>query len=187
MMIRSDRAVAEQHLKFAGFVIGNQLLQGMRSIAVIHELDADDFLILGTIAAANLQRALARRRPQAAGTGAAIAFANLVPISRNAVSRATTLPRETVRRKAIRLMERGWLCEVKGGLVALSNDQVETRNRLLLAEVLAQFSQAANLLLSIGALHIVPGTAGQIANNWDVTGDAEIAPSPRELRRASSP
>jgi hypothetical protein len=187
MMFRSDLAAAEQHQAFAGFVIGNQLLQGLRSIATIHGLDADDFLVLGTIAAANLQRAVTRRRPNGAVNVGPITFADLVPISRSAVSRATELPRETVRRKAIRLVERGWLCEVKGGLIAVPSAEAEARNHLLLAEVLAQFSLAANLLLSIGALRAVENFAGQTVTNWDPPGNMGFAQPVTESRLASPP
>ncbi len=74
------------------------------------------------------------------------------PISRMALARSTGLPRETVRRKVGKLIEKGWVIETKDGLRV----EYELSKRALYQEIVG--SMAPNLrrlfagLLAAGAL-----------------------------------
>jgi predicted transcriptional regulator len=74
------------------------------------------FLVITTQNTQNLMLNQLTRR-QYASFGALVPEHLLRPVSRMALARSTNLPRETVRRKVLKLMERGFVEETSKGLI----------------------------------------------------------------------
>ena len=130
----------------ASLVLIDGLLLSLRSVLSATDLDLDDFLIYGTILAANKQRG-------ARAQGGAVRADEcdlLVPISQAAVARATGLPRETVRRKIGGLLTRDLVMMTDGGCVATG--QSLAHDTALLLQMSAIFVRTGNSLLDLGVL-----------------------------------
>jgi hypothetical protein len=77
---------------------------------------------------------------------------HLLLINRMALARATGLPRETVRRKVARLIERGWVIELPGGLRARPDLNRDPGYISVLEPQAQNLRRLFTMLLATGAL-----------------------------------
>ena len=115
--MKVDHAVADGKLRLSGYLVVNQFLAAQDSLRRALALDPEDLLIVLTVALGSVQRML--RDPDPAGLAVSTALVEqerIVPVSRRAIARSLDLPRETVRRRTVALIERGLLLEWDRGL-----------------------------------------------------------------------
>ena len=141
----------------------------LKSVALLlarHEIRSlrrwfDDFdrdillpILLGEIALHNigaLQNGVARRAgtriakalPGNAEASAALS-SNLKPCNAYSIAAATGLPRETVRRKIVRLVELGWIHRLDNGHLFITDEALEQFGTMLSSRALAELLETAD-------------------------------------------
>lgn len=134
----------------------NLFLTMHRTLSAPMDLGPTELLVYVTIAIANVQRLMRERCIPPGYSGTEILPREwVVPISRNAISSATGLPRETVRRHVAKMIESGLLVEdARGGVTSavgmIQNNGLEP----LLASLLAEFTRTAESLLRSGVIEV---------------------------------
>jgi hypothetical protein len=141
----------------------------LKSVALLlarHEIRSlrrwfDDFdrdillpILLGEIALHNigaLQNGVARRsgtrisKPLAVNAEASAAMStNLKPCNAYSIAAATGLPRETVRRKIVRLIELGWIHRQDNGHLFITDVALEQFGTMLSSRALAELLETAD-------------------------------------------
>jgi len=101
------------------FFIAEFMLRSAASIAPAFENDYEAVIIFLGITTQNSQHLMLHRahRERFASFREPIPQELMRPVSRLSLARSTGLPRETVRRKVLRLIERGLVVEANGGLI----------------------------------------------------------------------
>ncbi|MEJ1967204.1 MAG: hypothetical protein WDN03_00995 [Rhizomicrobium sp.] len=96
------------------------ILRSAESVSGIFEHDYEAAILFMTISNRNSEKVMAdpRLREQYGSYSSTIPPEHALLISRMALARATGLPRETVRRKVQKLIDKGWVVELPGGLRA---------------------------------------------------------------------
>lgn len=96
------------------------ILRSAETIAVVFEHDYEAAILFMTISNRNSEKVMAdpKLREAYGSYATTIPLEHVLLISRMALARATGLPRETVRRKVAKLLEKGWVVELPGGLRA---------------------------------------------------------------------
>jgi hypothetical protein len=141
LVTQSDALIEQQ--SSVNFLLFDNLLLSLRLVLDETGLELTEFLIYGTVLAANRQRG-ARVGVSADGPE------YLIPISQSAISRATGLPRETVRRKIAALYLRGMLLVIDSGCIVTEKEGA-SRTSLLL-QLSAVFARTINSLVDLGAI-----------------------------------
>lgn len=127
------------------FLLGRHFLEEMHMLSGPMRLDPSMILIAETVAIGTMERSMPRNgkadglptRPR--------------PMSRRAIALATGLPRETVRRRLVRLVELGLLREEPGG-IACSDSFIRDGRAEMLADMLARHVALTNLLVAEGLI-----------------------------------
>jgi hypothetical protein len=141
-LVTQSDVLLEQHSS-VNFLLFDNLLLSLRLVLDETGLDLTEFLIYGTVLAANRQRG-------ARVGGAADGTEYLIPISQSAIARATGLPRETVRRKVGAMHLRGILLVIDSGCI-VTETAGASRTGLLL-QLSAVFARTINSLIDLGAI-----------------------------------
>ena len=136
-------AAMPDNIRLKGLIVCEALSRLCRLINDNFDCDLECFACYLAVISANLGRFA--RAPDALEGGPPPAEERL-PVSRRAIAASVGLPRETVRRKLIELVEKGHLQEVRGGLRAI-------------APVL---EHADNLTIVLGAIRTFERTAGEL-------------------------
>ena len=147
LVTQSDVLIEQQ--SSVNFLLFDNLLLSLRLALDETGLDLTEFLIYGTVMAANRQRG-------ARVGGSSEGPEYLIPISQSAIARATGLPRETVRRKIGALYLRGMLLVIDSGCIVTEKEGSSRTNLLL--QLSAVFARTINSLIDLGA--ILPEAAG---------------------------
>ncbi|MFZ4109285.1 MAG: hypothetical protein ACOYKQ_02305 [Polymorphobacter sp.] len=153
LVTQGDTLIEQQ--SSVNFLLFDNLLLSLRLVLDETGLDLTEFLIYGTVLAANRQRG-------ARVGGGADAPEYLIPISQSAISRATGLPRETVRRKVGALHLRGILLVIDSGCIV--TEAAGSRRSGLLLQLSAVFARTINSLIDLGAI-LPEAPAGIAASN----------------------
>ncbi len=144
-----DEEELNANLRLAGYVVVNQFLTGFRLMCQSTGLDPVSQLVLMTITAASIQRALRETGEGRVDTGKELlAEQHFRPISRRAVAEATGLSRETVRRKINTLIEKGLVSVDSDGGVKTMNVIANPDIARVLSQLVGGHTQATNVLLS---------------------------------------
>lgn len=142
---RISRAQYEAHRGGVQVSLGLFFIRYLRRLFVEFDGDMVAAIVLGEVAHHNIRVALQSQRAR----GEALALhphetlGELLPCNAYSVSQATGLPRETVRRKVVGLIRRGWL---------VRNDRGELEITAMPTEVFADFNfELANGVLELAA------------------------------------
>jgi hypothetical protein len=141
--------------RLAMYALGNQFLSHHRAMTDLSEMAPTTLLVYLTVSLANVQKAI--RQPGALDgyTGTKVLPRSMiVPISRSAVSAATGLPRETVRRQIAQLVQSGMLVEEQGGVSLPMGAIADQGMEPLLEPLLKDFARTAEQLLRMGVIEI---------------------------------
>lgn len=95
------------------------MLRAAASIAVAFEHDYESAILFLSITTQNTQNVMHKRdlRQRYASMSTPVDPDLMTPVSRSALARSTGLPRETVRRKVARMIERGLIVDTPKGLI----------------------------------------------------------------------
>jgi len=106
--------------RLIAYFIAEFLIRTALPVAHAFGDDYEEALIFLVITSQNIQNLMLNQgtRKQYASYNQDIPENLIRPVSRMALARSTGLPRETVRRKVIKLMERGYVIETPRGLIA---------------------------------------------------------------------
>lgn len=143
------------HSRAVAHFVAEFILRCAETVSAAYDHDYEAAILFMTISNRNSEKVMSdpALRQQYGSYTTTIPPEHVLLINRMALARATGLPRETVRRKVARLIEKGWVVELKGGLRAQPD-----LNRVP-AYIAALEPQAQNLrrlftmLLSTGALN----------------------------------
>lgn len=150
-----DHEVADSKLRLAGFAAINQYLIASNNLRRALDLDSEDLLIVLTVALGSVQRLLRQPDPEGLALSASVLEPEeVVPVSRRSVARATDLPRETVRRRAASLIERGVLAEWNGGLRSARRLVLEPAVQGTVHDLLVGIAGTSRLLIREGILKV---------------------------------
>lgn len=130
----------------ARFLLGRHFLEEIHMLSGPQRLDPAMILIAETVAIGTMERSMPRPGPN--GNGVA---ARPRPMSRRAIALATGLPRETVRRRLVRLVDLGLLKEEAGG-IACSDDFIRNGREQMLSDMLARHVALTNQLIAEGLI-----------------------------------
>ncbi len=134
-----DAAVLPDNLRYKGLIVCEALSRLCRLITDNFDCDLECFACYLAVISANLGRYA--RAPEALD-GPPPAEQRL-PVSRRAIAASVGLPRETVRRKLIELVEKGHLQEVRGGLRAVAPVLEHADNLRIVLGAIRTFERAA--------------------------------------------
>jgi hypothetical protein len=95
------------------------MLRAAASIAVAFDNDFESAILFLSVTTQNSQNVMLKRdtRQRYASLATPIDPDLMTPVSRSALSRSTGLPRETVRRKVAKMIERGLMVDTPRGLI----------------------------------------------------------------------
>jgi hypothetical protein len=130
----------------ARFLLGRHFLEEMHMLSGPLRLDPSMILIAETVAIGTMERSMPRNGQRMDGIAT-----RPRPMSRRAIALATGLPRETVRRRLVRLVELGLLREEPGG-IACSDSFIRGGRAEMLADMLARHVALTNLLVAEGLI-----------------------------------
>lgn len=157
----SDRVVTNpvkmtENWRVAMFTLSNLFLTTHRAYSVTGSIGPTELLIYVTVSVANVQKLMRERCiPGAFAATAVLPREWVVPMSRNAIATASGLPRETVRRHVIKMIEAGLLIEDQRGGVTPPPGMIKDRGlEPLLESVLTEFVRTAQMLLRAGVIEI---------------------------------
>ena len=137
-----DAAVLPDNLRYKGLIVCEALSRLCRLITDNFDCDLECFACYLAVISANLGR---YARAPGALDGPPPAEQRL-PVSRRAIAASVGLPRETVRRKLIELVEKGHLQEVRGGLRAVAPVLEHADNLRIVLGAIRTFERAAGEL-----------------------------------------
>ncbi|HXC56794.1 MAG TPA: hypothetical protein VNU97_15960 [Rhizomicrobium sp.] len=102
------------------YYVAEFILRSAEGISEVFEHDYEAAILFMTISNRNVEKVMndPKLRAEYGGYLSTIPQELILLISRMALARTTGLPRETVRRKVAKLLERGWVLEFPGGLRA---------------------------------------------------------------------
>ncbi|HEY0107351.1 MAG TPA: hypothetical protein VGB91_14820 [Rhizomicrobium sp.] len=108
------------HSRLIAHFVAEFILRSAESVSEAYDHDYEAAILFMTISNRNSQKAMndPRLRELYGSYKTTIPPEHTLLISRMALARATGLPRETVRRKVAKLIEKGWVIEMPGGLRA---------------------------------------------------------------------
>jgi hypothetical protein len=131
------------------------ILRSAESVAASFDYDYEEALIFLTISNRNSEKVMndARLRERYGSYTSTIPEEHALLISRLALARATGLPRETVRRKVSKLIARGLVIELPGGLRARPDLNRDPRYIAGLAPQAQNLRRLFTMLASTGALN----------------------------------
>ncbi len=133
-----------KHLRIKGLIVCEAMLRLCRLMTDHFDCDLESFVCYMAVVSANLGRL--RRDRGGFGHNEPPPDEDRLPVSRRAVAASVGLPRETVRRKVIELVEKGHLVEVRGGLKAVA----------------PALEHADNLQIVLGAIRTFQRTAAEL-------------------------
>ncbi|HUO90274.1 MAG TPA: hypothetical protein VMU08_13960 [Rhizomicrobium sp.] len=143
------------HSRLIAHYVAEFILRSAESIAASFDHDYEEALIFLTISNRNSEKAMndAKLRELYGSYTATIPPEHALLISRLAISRATGLPRETVRRKVANLIGRGLVIELPGGLRARPDLNRDPRYIAALEPQAQNLRRLFAMLLGSGALN----------------------------------
>jgi hypothetical protein len=144
------------HWRTAMFALTNLFLALHRTLAGHENLSPAVILIYCTVSVGNIQKLMRERVVPGEFTATAVLPREwVVPMSRSAISAATGLPRETVRRHVAQMVANGMLVEDPRGGVTMTPGAIQTRGlEPLLETMLAEFTRTAEALLRAGVIEV---------------------------------
>lgn len=149
-----DHTIADAKLRLSGYLVVNQFLAAQHSLRRAFNLDPEDLLIVLTVALGSVQRMLRDPDPEGLVISASLVEQDrIVPVSRRAIARSLDLPRETVRRRTMALVERGLLLEWDRGLRTARRLVIMPAIREAIHELLESAAGTSRVLLREGVLH----------------------------------
>jgi hypothetical protein len=130
-----DTAFNGPYSRVLSYFVAEFILRTALPVAAAFDNDYEAALIFLTITTQNTQNLMLNQatRKRYASMSDVVPEPLIRPISRMALARSTNLPRETVRRKVLKLMERGYVEETSKGLIVPPS----VRNIPLYAETVA--------------------------------------------------
>ena len=142
-----DAAATPKHIRLKGLIVCEALSRLCRIATDHFDCDLECFACYLAVISANVGRMLRDRdtllddQPPPPE--------DRWPVSRRAVAASVGLPRETVRRKVMELIEKGHLEEVRGGLRAVAPVLEHGENLQIVLAAIRTFERAAAELKSI--------------------------------------
>lgn len=130
----------------ARFLLSRHFLDEIHTLAGPQRLDPAMILIAQTVAIGMMERGMPRPGQRRDGVPP-----RARPMSRRAIALATGLPRETVRRRLVRLVEMGLLKEEAGG-IACSDSFLHEGGAQRLSDMLARHVALTNQLIAEGLI-----------------------------------
>ena len=105
--------------RVVGYFIAEFMIRTALPVVAAFDNDYEAALIFLVITTHNTQNLMLNQNTRRSYASLAddVPLELMDPISRQAIARSTNLPRETVRRKVARLIERGFVAEVAKGLI----------------------------------------------------------------------
>jgi hypothetical protein len=142
-----SRAVAHFVVEF--------ILRSAETIAGIYDHDYETAILFMTISNRNSEKVMAdpKLRERYGSYASTIPPEHALLISRMALARATGLPRETVRRKVAKLIEKGWVVELPGGLRARPDLNRSDQYMVAIEPLSQNLRRLFTQLLSTGVLN----------------------------------
>lgn len=113
-----NAAAMPKNLRLKGLIVCEAMLRLCRLMIDHFDCDLECFLCYMAVVSANLGRLM--RDPSSFSDDEPPSEDDRWPVSRRAIAASVGLPRETVRRKVMELVEKGHLVEVRGGLRAVA-------------------------------------------------------------------
>jgi|ERR1700761_1430542 hypothetical protein len=116
----NDGRPSTPNARLIAYHVSEFILRSAETISQAFEHDYETAILFMAISNRNAQFAMEdpELRARYASYADAIPTDIATPISRMALARSTGLPRETVRRKVAKLIQKGWVVETKDGLRA---------------------------------------------------------------------
>jgi len=139
-----DAAATPSHLRLKGLIVCEAMLRLCRLMTDHFDCDLESFVCYMAVISANLGRK--RRERDGFPHDAPPPDEERWPVSRRAIAASVGLPRETVRRKIMELVEKGHVVEVRGGLKAVA----------------PALEHADNLQIVLGAIRTFQRTAAEL-------------------------
>ncbi|HEX4098564.1 MAG TPA: hypothetical protein VHX64_17690 [Caulobacteraceae bacterium] len=133
-----------KNLRLKGLIVCEALLRLCRLMTDHFDCDLECFVCYMAVVSANLGRLM--RDTSSFSDDKPPAQEDRWPVSRRAIAASVGLPRETVRRKVMELVEKGHLVEVRGGLRAVA----------------PALEHADNLQIVLGAIRTFERTAAEL-------------------------
>jgi hypothetical protein len=145
-----------ENWRVAMSALANLFLTTHRAFSASGKMGPTELLIYVTVSVANVQKLMRERSiPGSFAATTVLPREWVVPISRNAIATASGLPRETVRRHVIKMIEVGLLIEDERGGVTPPPGMIQDRGlEPLLESVLTEFVRTAQVLLRAGVIDL---------------------------------
>lgn len=147
------------HWRVAMFALINLFLSTHRAFTGHEGWSPSVVLIYCTVAVGNIQKLIRERSVPAEYSSATTVLPRelVVPMSRSAIAAATGLPRETVRRHVVQMIEGGLLVEDPRGGVTVVPGMVQDRGfEPLLETLVTEFARTTEALLRAGVIAVNP-------------------------------
>jgi len=121
----------------------------------VFQHDYEAAIIFMTISNRNSEKVMAdpKLREEYGSYAKTIPLEHVLLVSRMGLARATGLPRETVRRKVSKLIEKGWVVELPGGLRARPDLNRAPEYMSAIEPMAANLRRMFGQLLQTGALN----------------------------------
>lgn len=115
----TDDIIATPGSRVFAYFTAEFMLRAATSIAVAFDHDYESAILFLSVTTQNTQNVMFKRdlRQRYSSLSTPVEVELMTPVSRSALSRSTGLPRETVRRKIAKLMERGLIVDTPRGLI----------------------------------------------------------------------
>jgi hypothetical protein len=115
----NDPAVDAPYSRLLAYFVAEFIQRTALPVVAAFDNDYEQAMIFLAIMTQNIQNLMLNQvtRKQYASLGVLVPEPLIRPISRMALARSTNLPRETVRRKVLKLIERGYVEETPKGLI----------------------------------------------------------------------
>ena len=146
------------HWRSAMFPLLNLFLATHRILSEHERMSPPVLLVYCTVAIGNIQKLMRERNVPPGFTATAVLPREwVVPMSRSAIAAATGLPRETVRRHVLGLIEQGLFVDDPRGGVTITPGAIQDRGfEPLLESLLTEFARTADALLRIDVIEVQP-------------------------------
>ncbi len=133
------------------------ILRSAEGVSVVYDHDYEAAILFMTISNRNSEKVMSdpKLREIYGSYKTTIPPEHTLLISRMALARATGLPRETVRRKVAKLIEKGWVVELAGGLRARPDLNRHPDYIAVLEPQAQNLRRLFTMLLAVGALNPV--------------------------------
>ncbi len=141
-----DAAAMPKNLRLKGLLVCEALLRLFRTITDHFDCDIECFICYLAVISANLGRIVRDPESLRLLEDRPPPDEYRLPVSRRAIASSVGLPRETVRRKVMELVEKGHLVEVRGGLRAVSPVLERADNRQIVLEAIRTFERIVSEL-----------------------------------------